>query len=296
MMSGNPEGAGLNPAYPLGHSDRELERLSAQARLVGPFTRRIFRKAGIGPGMRVLDVGSGNGEVAFLAAELVGAEGLVVGTDKAPGPIAAAQARAQASSVRNVDFRVGDPGEMSFEQPFDAVVGRYVLQFNPDPAAMLRKLASHVRPGGVIAFHELDWDGVRSCPPSPTYDCCCRWFVEIFRLLGTETRMGVKMHAAFVAAGLPVPSMSLEAIIGGADAASAWLEALAELIGVMLPEMERLGVTTPGEVGMDTLAGRLVSEVAVGGGVVVGRSEVGAWSYVQAAQLKLRSQSTTDAS
>src|SRR4051794_26352923 len=64
MISGNPEGAGLNPAYPLGHSDRELERLSAQARLVGPFTRRIFRKAGIGPGMRVLDVGSGNGEVA----------------------------------------------------------------------------------------------------------------------------------------------------------------------------------------------------------------------------------------
>src|SRR5690242_9611805 len=127
---------------------------------VGPVTRRIFSVAGIAPGMRVLDVGSGNGEVAFLAAALVGHDGLVIGTDRVPGPIAAARARAQARSLRNVDFRVGDPGEMTFERPFDAVVGRYVLQFNPDPAAMLRKLAGHLRPGGVVAFHELDWDGV----------------------------------------------------------------------------------------------------------------------------------------
>jgi cyclopropane fatty-acyl-phospholipid synthase-like methyltransferase len=61
-----------NPAYPLGHSEHELERLNTQARYVEPVTRRFFREAGVKAGMRVLDVGSGAGDVAFLAADLVG--------------------------------------------------------------------------------------------------------------------------------------------------------------------------------------------------------------------------------
>ena len=58
--------------YVLGHSDRELGRLSTQARLVEPITREFFLDAGIVPGMRILDVGSGSGDVAFLAADLAG--------------------------------------------------------------------------------------------------------------------------------------------------------------------------------------------------------------------------------
>jgi tRNA A58 N-methylase Trm61 len=58
------EGAGPAGPYVLGHSDRELERLSTQARIIDPITRTIFRDAGIVPGMRVLDVGSGGGAVA----------------------------------------------------------------------------------------------------------------------------------------------------------------------------------------------------------------------------------------
>src|SRR5262245_29840276 len=63
------------PAYALGHSERELERLGVQARLVDPVTRRFFVEAGVVSGMRVLDVGSGVGDVSFLAAELVGESG-----------------------------------------------------------------------------------------------------------------------------------------------------------------------------------------------------------------------------
>jgi ubiquinone/menaquinone biosynthesis C-methylase UbiE len=58
-----------NPAYVLGHSPFELERLARQERLIGPATRQYFQAAGIAPGMRVLDVGSGTGVVAFRAAE-----------------------------------------------------------------------------------------------------------------------------------------------------------------------------------------------------------------------------------
>ena len=60
-------GTRQDPVYALGHSDRELARLSLQARLFDPLTRQLFRDAGVAPGMRVLDVGSGSGDVAFLA-------------------------------------------------------------------------------------------------------------------------------------------------------------------------------------------------------------------------------------
>ena len=66
---------GPNQAYVLGHSDQELARLNEQARIVEPITRRFFREAGLAPGMRVLDVGSGAGDVSFLAADLVADSG-----------------------------------------------------------------------------------------------------------------------------------------------------------------------------------------------------------------------------
>jgi SAM-dependent methyltransferase len=141
-----------NPIYALGRSDRELERLSAQERLVGPATRQFFRKAGIGVGMRVLDVGSGAGDSAFLAADLVGETGEVIGTDKAAAAVVAATQRAEARGLHNVSFRAGDPTEIAFDQPFDAVVGRYVLLFQADSATMVRTLAGHLRPGVRLSF------------------------------------------------------------------------------------------------------------------------------------------------
>ena len=280
MVEDSVPASGRRAAYALGHSTRELERLHAQARLVEPITRQFFCDAGIVAGMRVLDVGSGASDVAFLAASLVGDTGEVVGVDRAPAALAAARARAEALALRNVSFLEGDPTELTVERPFDAAVGRLVLLYYADPAAALRKLARHLRPGGILVFHETDWGGTRSFPPAPTYDCCVQWFVETFRLLGTETRMGIKLHSAFVAAGLPAPSVRMQAIIGGGARARDWLQILAEIVGVLLPEMERLGVATAAEIGIDTLADRLYREIEAGGGVVVGRSEIGAWSQV----------------
>ena len=266
-------GTGDTSRYALGHSDRELDRLSAQARLIDPITRQFFREAGIARGMRVLDVGSGAGDVAFLLAELIGDTGEVVGVDRAPGALAVARARA--SSRRNVSFREGDPATMPFERGFDAVVGRYVLQFQPDPVAMLRALTSHLHPGGVVAFHELDWDGVRSFPPSPTYDQCCRWIVETLRMLGAETRMGIKLHSTFVAAGLPAPSMRLGAVVGGGVNSADCLKLVTDLVEMLLPDMGRLGVATAADIGVETLSERISREVISSNSVIVGRSKSG---------------------
>lgn len=276
----DPREAGLSPAYVLGHSDQELDRLKAQAHLIDPITQRFFREAGIVPGMRVLDVGSGAGDVAFLAADMVGDTGEVVGVDRVPEALEAARERAAARSLRKVTFRVGDPGEMTFERPFDAVIGRYVLQFQKDPAAMLRKLAAHVRPGGLVVFHEIDWGGVGSFPPAPTYDQCCRWCIDTLRLGGTETRMGIKLHSTFVTAGLAPPSMRLEAVITGGPGSPALLQLVTDLVTTLLPEMERLGVATAAEVRLETLVERMSNEAIASSSVIVRHFQIGAWSRV----------------
>ena len=139
-------------AYALGHSDFELKRLDRQAQLLRPATREFLEAAGMTTGMRVLDVGSGTGDVAFLAADIVGPSGEVIGTDIAPAAIASARDAAEVQGKAQVSFREGDPAEMAFDQPLDFVVGRFVFHHQPDPGPMLRNLAGHLRPGGYSSF------------------------------------------------------------------------------------------------------------------------------------------------
>ena len=68
--------------YVLGHDAAEQQRLEQQGTNLQSLTRRLLRGAGLVPGMRVLDVGCGAGDVTLIAAELVGSSGMVVGIDR----------------------------------------------------------------------------------------------------------------------------------------------------------------------------------------------------------------------
>ena len=228
--------------------------------------------------MHVLDIGSGAGDVAFLAAELVGPSGGVIGVDMAPAAIAVARSRASASTLKNVTFLEGNPAEVRFDRQFDAVIGRYVLQFQKDPVAMLRDLAARVRPGGLMVFHEIDWGGLASSPPVPTFDQVCRWGTDTMRRHGTETHMGTKLHATFVGAGLEPPTMRLEALVSGMPTGLVWLERFRELIATLLPEMERLDVATAAQVEIETLVERIGAEAARTNSVIISHFQVGAWA------------------
>ncbi len=267
------------PDYVLGHSDHELGRLRRQATLLAPITREYFTSAGLAPGMRVLDVGSGAGDVAFLASALTMPGGAVLGTDAAATAVDDASAAAAARGLSEiVDFRLGDPSELTFDQPFDAIVGRYVLTFQLDPAAMLRQLARHLAPDGIIVFHEPDWRAIRSSPPASTYDRCCRWVLDTLDRMHASWNMADRLHGAFTEAGLPAPTLTMRTFIGSGDSAEIWLEALVDIVETLLPSMEATGVATASEVGRDTLTQRLIHEVRETSATVIGRSEVGAWS------------------
>src|SRR5580704_15891212 len=143
--------------YSLGSTDAEHERLIWQASRLAPLTERLFREAGIGPGQRVLDLGSGVGDIAMLVARIVGPSGEVVGVERDSQSIARARVRAAEASLHNVSFTQSDAGDVSSDRPFDAAVGRFILQFLPDPVAILHSLSRLVRPGGVFAFREVSY-------------------------------------------------------------------------------------------------------------------------------------------
>ena len=87
-----------------GIGEDEVARLEAQGAAIAPATRMIFAEAGIRPGMRVLDLGCGAGDVAFVAADLVGPEGCVVGVDRSADALARARRRAAQRGLTQVRF------------------------------------------------------------------------------------------------------------------------------------------------------------------------------------------------
>src|SRR5215510_2378967 len=94
--------------YVLGRSEAETRRLILQNQIYGPLTRRFFQAAGIGPGMKVLDIGSGAGDVALLIADLVGPSGSVVGVEMNESILETARARVESAGWRNVTFLPGE--------------------------------------------------------------------------------------------------------------------------------------------------------------------------------------------
>jgi trans-aconitate methyltransferase len=119
--------------YSLGSDDAEIARLDEQAEFLREPTRMLLAASGIGPGMRVLDLGTGLGHVAAAVADLVGPDGQVVGLDLDPRMLAVAQTRTR--HLPQVRFVEGDVTRWRDDQPFDAVVGRLILFHLRDPVA-----------------------------------------------------------------------------------------------------------------------------------------------------------------
>jgi len=274
-----------DPTYVMGRSEDEARRLEERAEFFARPTRLLFADAGITTGMKVLDIGSGPGDVALLAGELVGATGRVVGVDMNPAVVAAARARAQAAGMKHVSFIAGDIREVEVEHDFDAVVGRLVLMYSADPAATLRAALRAVRDDGLAAFYEMNMGGaVVSQPISPLHQLLGRWVSDTFARGGVELAMGTKLHQVFLAAGLEAPRMCTDALIGGGNA---WVERFVSAFGAnmlrsILPLILQYGVATEDEMALDTFDRRYREEVLGQGSVIQWLPCVGAWARKRA--------------
>lgn len=205
-----------NSTYVLGHADVEVRRLLLQGRLYNHYTEHALRLAGLRPGMLVLDIGCGPGDVSFVAARLVGPTGSVLGVDAAPAMVDLARMRAAEQGLGTVQFTQAVVDELALDQPVDAVIGRLILMHLPDPAATLRHLRTQVRPGGVLAFSENDITATRSIPDLPLFGRVTGRIVRAFEAMGLRAEFGTTLHRVFADAGLGAPSLTQGTPIGTA--------------------------------------------------------------------------------
>ena len=240
--------------YALGSDAVEQERLIRQAEWLSAHTERFFRLAGIGPGQRVLDLGSGVGDVALIAGRLVGAGGAVVGAERDARAVARATARMIELGLSQVRFTQVDVAALPLDQPFDAAVGRYILMYMQDPVGVLRSVSKLVRAGGVVAFQEWRVDAFqRACKVLPLWHTSAALMFDTFRRTGASTQMGPDLPATFVRAGLPEPETQTVTLVG----AERWMP---DVILTLVPQIRALDLPLTALGNLDTLYQRLMEE------------------------------------
>jgi SAM-dependent methyltransferase len=229
--------------------------------------------------MRVLDLGCGVGDVALLAAEIVGPSGGVHGIDRDGAAVEKARQRAAENGHGEfVAFDRGNLLDFHAEQKYDAAIGRYILLYQPDPAAALRHVAEQVRPGGILCFHETAFGHPPpSYPENILFERMLGLVGETFRRAGVNPDMGLHLVKTFLAAGLPRPTIKADVPVGG-EAGSYVYGWGAETVRSLLPAILRLGLATEDEIDIDTLAQRMEDEAVALRSQILGPIQFGAWT------------------
>jgi ubiquinone/menaquinone biosynthesis C-methylase UbiE len=233
--------------YAFGRSRAEYDRLIEQADLIRPLTKRMLLAAGVSRGMRVLDVGCGVGDVSFLAASLVGPEGMVVGVDLDAEALKLAAERCRAERFSNVEFHQSDARSVDSGRVFDAAVGRFVLLYMSDPAEALRQIAQRVRPGGLVAFQEPD-ARVRVAPNHPVLAGLLDLFALTFAHTGARVEIGPELYRWMHDAGLepnPRPLAEIPVHVGNGEVAYRRWTLFAQSL---LPKIVKYGLATERDV------------------------------------------------
>ena len=270
-----------SPQYVLGRSEAESQRLIRQANYLRPSTERILRKAGIAAGMSVLDLGCGAGDVTFLAAELVGPTGSVVGIDLNPGVLELARRRAIENGLTWVTFEGRPIEDFESTDAFDAVVGRCVLLYQSDPVATLKQMAGCLRTGGILVVQEPDMSvEVRTRPIVPLWGQVSEWIAETFRRGGVSHDIGGKLYHLFRLAGFRGPTLQQHLTVCGGPAVRPICELSADLVRSLLPRMEAFGIASAEEVQVDSLADRLERDSCAAESQITFMPNVAAWTTI----------------
>jgi SAM-dependent methyltransferase len=264
------------PEYVLGSDDVEIARLQVQAAAIAEPTAMLLERGGVKQGMRVLDLGSGPGDVAFQVAEMVGPDGSVVGVERDVAQLAEAERRLQARGSRNITFQQGDVRTYIHDQPFDAVVCRLLLMHLPDAVDVV---AHHVRalpPGSIFVAVDYDMGASRALPPVALLDDVRRWIEAGFAHAHADPFVGMRLPVLLEMAGLvEVGSLGVQTYFPPNHPVAPSLPV--GVVRALLPAIVASGAATEEEIGLDTLEQRLGDAIRTAGAVWAMPTVVGGW-------------------
>src|SRR5262245_2085848 len=194
--------------YILATGGKDVQRLRLLHDVYGPGTEALLRRAGLRPGLRVVEVGCGSGNTACWVAEQIAPGGSVVAVDVSSDQINQARRQAASRNLRNIEFQVADAYSPRLpEGTFDLAYCRLVLIHLTRPADALAAMRNLVRPGGMVACEEMDL-GCWLCDPPA--EAMTRFFAlnaALGERRGEDFSLGVPLHRLFREAGFARPEV-----------------------------------------------------------------------------------------
>jgi 2-polyprenyl-3-methyl-5-hydroxy-6-metoxy-1,4-benzoquinol methylase len=189
--------------YWLGYRQAEQERLGQQAEQLAHEAVRLFDEIGVPESARILEIGCGPRGCLDLLAERVGPTGRVVGIEVSEEAVDFARAFVAERGLSNVEVMCGDARATGLDrESFDVVTSRLVLVNVPHPEEIVREAVALARPGGAVAFHEIDFVAVLCDPPSRAFTALVDLFVTFTRSNGNDLYIGRRLHRLLREAGL----------------------------------------------------------------------------------------------
>jgi SAM-dependent methyltransferase len=189
--------------YFLGYRQAEQERLQRQAEELAHEASQLFDAIGLSPGTNVLEIGCGPRGCLDVLAARVGPSGSVVGVERSEEAVTLAREFIGARGLGNVEVLCGDARSTSLpKESFDLVTARLVLINVPSPAEIVSQAVALARPGGVVAFHEVDWAAMICDPASQAWTTLMDLFVAYTQRNGIDLFIGRKVPRLLRDAGL----------------------------------------------------------------------------------------------
>ena len=274
----NAESPQHENTYVLGNEPLELARLDRQAAWLEPATRQLLELAGIAPGMRVLDLGTGLGHVARLTGQLVGQAGSVVGLDQAGRVLAVARQRVEAAREHHVSFVEGDVSHWRADTPFDAVVGRLLLFHVANPVLVARHQLQNLRSGGLFVAIDYDVGAARTEPPVDLVADVRSWIVRAFEAAGASPYIGARLGPILAEAGFADPTtFGIQSYVpSGSPFGPAFLAGIVRSLANVITQH---GFATAEQLGLDTLEQRIGDALQREQAVLLPPTLVGAWGW-----------------
>ena len=191
-----------NSHYLHGTAPDEQDRLS---RLNELLNERSLREMALRPGEKVLDVGSGLGQLTRGMARQVG-PARVVGVERSEAQLAEARRLAsQAGEDGAVEFRQGEAARLPLRDhewgTFDVAHARFVLEHVPDPVAVVREMVRAVRPGGRVVLEDDSHEIFRLWPEPPGFGRLWRCYLRTYDRVGNDPLVGHRLVSLLHQAG-----------------------------------------------------------------------------------------------
>lgn len=192
--------------------NREIERLNYQSQVLHDLDLQIWQKAGLEPTMRVLDLGCGTGKISLEMARFLNG-GSLVGVDRSPAMVAAAETRAREEEIKNATFYLGSSDRLEFtEATFDCVCARLLFQHLSDSQPTLREIFRVLKPGGIACLTDVDGSLAMFHPELESMAAFRQAMVRAQQEQGGDPFVGRKLGSYLAGAGFQQVTGSIEIV------------------------------------------------------------------------------------